>query len=298
MNSQDDELQAAAIEDNGQPNEENTSMTGCFEHHPQDSRVTPTDVAPTLGVYGNALEGKDMLITKSKETVCFQQNQRDEVRLIGEDGAIAGSLNAESGMKNTNYIAEQTKDESKNVPKLPKLTVRRLMPVEAERLFGLPDGHTIPCFKPEDITDELVDRFIEIFFIWDCFCRSTKKKDSKPSDTEAMEDDRTEPEPTDEVADESEIEQLADGQGVSPVDAESEEYEFADDGDVEQAMALPKRRSRKWIRAWLAKVSNPETCPDAPRYKATGNSFGVNCIRWIGLGIQAMEDSMAQQQTK
>ena len=52
------------------------------------------------------------------------------------------------------------------------------------------------------------------------------------------------------------------------------------------------------MEAWLAKVSNPETCPDAPRYKATGNSFGVNCIRWIGLGIQAVEDSMAQQQTK
>ena len=264
----------------------------------QSERIYDAETATWHAFNANSGGGMSRDGILQKNSVCFQQNQRNEVRLIGDDGSVAGCLNAESGKKNTNYISENNTQENQNMPKLPRMTVRRLLPVEAERLFGLPDGHTIPCFKSEDITDELVDRFIEIFFIWDCFCRSMKKKDSKLSDTEAMEDDMTEPEPTDEVADESEIEQLADGQGISPVDAESEECEFANDGDVEQAMALPKRRSRKWIRAWLAKVSNPETCPDAPRYKAIGNSFGCNCIRWIGLGIQAMEDSMAQHQTK
>jgi len=40
------------------------------------------------------------------QPVCFQQNTRDEVRYINGDGKIAGALAAESGMKQTNYIAQ------------------------------------------------------------------------------------------------------------------------------------------------------------------------------------------------
>jgi DNA (cytosine-5)-methyltransferase 1 len=38
---------------------------------------------------------------------------------------------------------------------------------------------------------------------------------------------------------------------------------------------------------WRGKPA--EECPDTPRYKACGNSMGVNCMRWIGLGIEAVE---------
>jgi DNA (cytosine-5)-methyltransferase 1 len=38
--------------------------------------------------------------------VCFQQNTRDEVRLIGGEGNLAGALAASAGMKQTNYIAQ------------------------------------------------------------------------------------------------------------------------------------------------------------------------------------------------
>jgi DNA (cytosine-5)-methyltransferase 1 len=40
--------------------------------------------------------------------VCFQQNTRDEVRLIGGEGNLAGALAASAGMKQTNYIAQAT----------------------------------------------------------------------------------------------------------------------------------------------------------------------------------------------
>lgn len=226
----------------------------------------------------------------SDEPCCFQQNQRKQVRLIGEDGSVAGCLNTESGMKNTNYISENNTQENQNMPKLPRMTVRRLLPVETERLFGLPDGHTIPCFKPEDITDELVDRFIEIFFIWDCFCQSLKKQGEKADET-SEDDAETDSDNDGEVADETQIddaEELADDGDATE---EPTETEPTSDGDVPK---LPKKRSAKWVRAWLEKVSNPETCPDAPRYKACGNSFGCNCIRWIGLGIQAVEDQMTE----
>lgn len=45
--------------------------------------------------------------------------------------------------------------------------VRRITPTEGERLQGFPDGWTRPCFTAEMITDELVDRFINIFAAWD-----------------------------------------------------------------------------------------------------------------------------------
>ena len=43
----------------------------------------------------NAMHGHDVHV------VCFQQNQREEVRNMGE---IAGAITAESGMHNTNYV--------------------------------------------------------------------------------------------------------------------------------------------------------------------------------------------------
>ncbi len=40
--------------------------------------------------------------------------------------------------------------------------VRRLTPVECERLTGLPDGWTVPAFTPEEIDDELVAEFMRV----------------------------------------------------------------------------------------------------------------------------------------
>lgn len=42
------------------------------------------------------------------QPVIFQQNTRDEVRLLGGDGQIAGALAAQAGMKQQNYVAQRT----------------------------------------------------------------------------------------------------------------------------------------------------------------------------------------------
>jgi len=42
----------------------------------------------------------------TRQPVAFQQNTRDEVRLIGGEGLLPGALAAQAGMKQTNYIAE------------------------------------------------------------------------------------------------------------------------------------------------------------------------------------------------
>lgn len=56
------------------------------------------DVAPTQNQF-------DVGDTRATTVVAFTQNTRDEVRQINGDGQIAGALAANSGMKQTNYLA-------------------------------------------------------------------------------------------------------------------------------------------------------------------------------------------------
>jgi site-specific DNA-cytosine methylase len=59
--------------------------------------------------------------------------------------------------------------------------------------------------------------------------------------------------------------------------------------ECERLMGFPPN----WTRiAWRGKP--PEECPDAPRYKACGNSMCVNCMRWIGLGIEMVESKLKE----
>lgn len=43
----------------------------------------------------------------------------------------------------------------------------------------------------------------------------------------------------------------------------------------------PKPKSAAWVRKWIEKIANPDTCPDAPRYKGDGNGWATNQPRWI-----------------
>lgn len=113
--------------------------------------------------------------TKQTPTICFVQNTRDEVRLMNGDGQIAGALSSQPGMKQQNYIAFNDNkeivgfDSSRgqytgdiaaplrvNGAKSPGVNdgkpdnmcisgsegVRRLTPLECERLQGFPDNWT------------------------------------------------------------------------------------------------------------------------------------------------------------
>ena len=56
--------------------------------------------------------------------------------------------------------------------------------------------------------------------------------------------------------------------------------------ECERLMGFPDN----WTRIpWRGKPA--EDCPDGPRYKACGNSMGVNVMRWIGTRIQEVEDA-------
>ena len=95
------------------------------------------EVSPTLRSMGHDASHAN---GGGQVAVAFQQNTRDEVRLINGDGAIAGALAAEAGMKQQNYIAE--------VP-----MVRRLTPRECERLQGFPDDWTLVPYRGKPAKD-------------------------------------------------------------------------------------------------------------------------------------------------
>lgn len=54
----------------------------------------------------------------------------------------------------------------------------------------------------------------------------------------------------------------------------------------------PKPKSANQVRAWLEKITNPETCPDSPRYKACGNGQATNQPRWITMRILAIGEGI------
>lgn len=81
------------------------------------------------------------LTTTDVHAVCFQQNSRSELRLTGEDGQCTGALTANQGTQCQNYILRE--DE----------LVRRLMPIEGERLQGFPDNYTAIPYRGKSASE-------------------------------------------------------------------------------------------------------------------------------------------------
>lgn len=67
--------------------------------------VLKEDVSPTLML--NAAKAHALIVCQKvsrPKVVAFAQNARDEVRMIGTDGQVAGALAANNGMHQTTYI--------------------------------------------------------------------------------------------------------------------------------------------------------------------------------------------------
>lgn len=116
----------------------------------------------------------------ANEVFGFAQNTRNEVRIVG-DGTLSGALAARPGMKQTTFVctggtypinehtaicrnvcptfkcggdgtmvASETGDKPAGVN---PMLVRRLTPLECERLQGFPDGHTQIAWKGKPAED-------------------------------------------------------------------------------------------------------------------------------------------------
>jgi DNA (cytosine-5)-methyltransferase 1 len=132
-----------------------------------DGGVNTTLIPRVAGTLAGGSSKAHSDITSGQQdgnVIAFQQNTRDEVRLMNGDGQIAGALAAEAGMKQQNYVANtnflpqrvrihdaagvsptlQSEDgRGQGVPTTyTGFGVRRLTPTECERLQGFPDGWT------------------------------------------------------------------------------------------------------------------------------------------------------------
>ena len=92
------------------------------------SNESPCDNIPPVGMSPSLKIGSNS--GGNPPAIAFVQNQRDEVRLDGGDGQAVGALSDERGSHQTPAAA------------VPGMAIRRLLPVECERLQGFPDGYT------------------------------------------------------------------------------------------------------------------------------------------------------------
>jgi DNA (cytosine-5)-methyltransferase 1 len=97
----------------------------CVAYSIQERAVSENPNAGPQGKGWNKELGYTLEARHHQQAVAFAQNQRDEVREM----EIAGAIAAEPGMKQQTYARTE-------------MGVRRLMPVECERLQGFPDGWT------------------------------------------------------------------------------------------------------------------------------------------------------------
>lgn len=110
------------------------SASGRMDFETETFLVQPTAFHPTQDPISN-IDGTTHALGcgssggQASIAVAFTQNSRSEVRHIGGDGQIVGALAAEPGAQQQNYLAAA-------------MQVRRLTPVECERLQGFPDGYT------------------------------------------------------------------------------------------------------------------------------------------------------------
>lgn len=121
--------------------------------------------------------------------------------------------------------------------------VRRLTPKECERLQGIPDGYTIPVGLRRYATTSPDGQTV--------FDPSLVAEFQRTFDTFN-----------------------AIMHGYARADWERK-------GRKGREPKPPKPKSAKQVAAWLAKISDPATCPDSPRYKGLGNGWATNQPRWI-----------------
>ncbi|MGN0880107.1 MAG: hypothetical protein ACI4WT_11755 [Oligosphaeraceae bacterium] len=139
----------------------------CVVDMRQPEAETDGDVSPTL-LSTDYKGGKAVVETPAADSpVCFVQNQCDEVRLMGGDGAVAGSVCAMQATRQQNLIAYENHPQDGRVREtgdvLPTLTGRmgtggnNLPFVQSVDSRGVwrDDGSLPPCFHL-NTRDELI----------------------------------------------------------------------------------------------------------------------------------------------
>ena len=222
----------------------------CFEHHPQDSRVKQTEVNPTLGTFGNSVEGKDTLIYETR-TLAIQENLIGRGENAGPNGI--GVQPELAYTLNTTGVGGVLPDR----------------PTKRNARDGRESGGGIG--KDGDPSMTLTSSLTPGVFTIDAE-RSNAMKSSNP----------------DSGIHEAEIAKTIDASVPAPNKAQGGQM-VCDRMTVRRLTTVECARLQGFPDhfteiPWRGKL--PEQCPKAPQYKAYGNSMCVNVMEWIGRMIE------------
>ena len=226
----------------------------------------------------NTLNTFDLGDIRATQLIAFEQNQRSEVRKTG----VAGPIKAEKGSNNQTFIAQQKVYENHGMDS--RINEVDVSPaINARAGTG---GNNLPIVSEtknwdgKDKTGTLTTRSMDQFM---------PDKDNfmavvEPPETIGFDWKNVSQTNFDEK------------HSGAPVTAEGG---LAVGHPVSKHMAVRRLTPLECERlqgfpdnytqiAWRKKA--PEDCPDGPRYKALGNSMAVPVMRWIGEGIQIVDD--------
>lgn len=259
----------------------------------------------------------------TRQAVAFQQNTRDEVRLIGGEGLLAGALAAQAGMKQTNYICEpsimahgQANAEIRSDGDPPSLTCNHETQIVAFHVNAQVDQMN---FDPFTTASRKRSQNAGVAYT-PLLARSlTARHDSsacvdRGMDVVAFQQNASGDIFTNEMAGTDGTSQNASGRNAQLVSIAYENH--AQDSRVKEidVAGLHAKAGTGGGNLPLCQVPpsmqvrrlTPEECeilqgfpvgytdiklkgkptPDGPRYKALGNSMAVPVMRWIGSRIQ------------
>ena len=196
--------------------------------------------------------------------IAFAQNTRDEVRLIGGDGEIAGALAAQPGMKQTTYLAFSKGDSGNG---------RRRVTVATHDVVGTLCAEDSP-HGARGLTglQTMLSGYIQP--VVDTFeCGGIGSYSASDNSSPLLRTCPTLQVPSKSGGGQPHAVAVASAvRRLTPVECERLQ------GFPDNFTAIP----------W--KKQGPEQCPDGPRYKALGNSMAVPVMRWIGERIQVVDD--------
>ena len=185
-----------------------------------------------------------------ENAIAFAQNSRDEVRLMGGDGQIVGALAAEPGMKQTCYVAQPINIYGGNKrADRPEGGFYVRIDEDTSKTLDSATGLNPTCSQGGTAVLQPIGLDEELNAMIDTFGTLKARTAGGGFEGSVMQTNM-------------QVRRLA------PV--ECERLQSFPDGYT----MIP----------WRNKPANE--CPDGPRYKALGNSWCVNNVRWIGKRIQ------------
>lgn len=180
---------------------------------------------------------------------CFQQNTRDEVRLIGGDGEVAGALMSNEGMKQRNYVAPKLYCGTQN---------------DACRDVGFEVAPTLRAGNGGGSVNQVVNECIPLNSMT---MLGRPSDDLKPRMGLGIGSPN---DPQNTLSCNHHHAELFNGmvRRLTPIECERLQ------GFPDNWTQIPYRNKAA------------DQCPDGPRYAACGNSMAVPVMRWIGQRIE------------